>query len=132
MGQTAGVVADRIVTDIAGYRSGGARLHYRLIGVIWRFGDYTLIWIVSGLPTNADGAAAALPTMPFRSRRERRLGEFPSRGPEQQAAPPSRSEHVGNQRLNACFVGRVFVGKGACQEAFLLVQLYPKADHEQR
>jgi hypothetical protein len=23
-------------TDIAGYRSGGARLHYRLIGVIWR------------------------------------------------------------------------------------------------
>src|ERR1019366_672612 len=26
-------------TDIAGYRSGGARLHYRLIGVIWRFAD---------------------------------------------------------------------------------------------
>jgi hypothetical protein len=34
----------REATDIAGYRSGGARLHYRLIGVIWRFGDFPFKW----------------------------------------------------------------------------------------
>src|ERR1035437_7600622 len=28
-----------VTTDIRGYRSGGARLHYRLIGGIWRFAD---------------------------------------------------------------------------------------------
>ena len=32
-------------TDIAGYRSGGARLHYRLIGVIWRFADKSAKWL---------------------------------------------------------------------------------------
>ena len=32
-------------TDIAGYRSGGARLHYRLIGVIWRFADKSAKWM---------------------------------------------------------------------------------------
>src|ERR1035437_9572652 len=32
----AGTETSRGSTDIAGYRSGGARLHYRLIGVIWR------------------------------------------------------------------------------------------------
>src|SRR5450759_5016277 len=31
-------------TDICRYRSGGARLHYRLTGVIRRFGDYTAKW----------------------------------------------------------------------------------------
>src|SRR5450759_1152208 len=35
---------DGTATDIAGYRSGGARLHYRLIGVIWRFGDFPFKW----------------------------------------------------------------------------------------
>src|ERR1039458_158072 len=29
----------RILSDIAGYRSGGAQFHYRLISVIWRFAD---------------------------------------------------------------------------------------------
>src|ERR1019366_4327474 len=33
-----------VATDIAGYRSGGPRLHYRLIGVIWRFADYASNW----------------------------------------------------------------------------------------
>ena len=39
------VLAGRIATDIAGYRSGGARLHYRLIGVIWRFADKSAKWM---------------------------------------------------------------------------------------
>jgi hypothetical protein len=48
-------------TDIAGYRSGGAQLHYRLIGVIWRFADKSAKWmrrrcavrdLTSGSPVN--------------------------------------------------------------------------------
>jgi hypothetical protein len=34
-----------MATDIAGYRSGGARLHYRLISVIWRFADKSAKWM---------------------------------------------------------------------------------------
>src|ERR1019366_10527191 len=50
-----------VATDIAGYRSGGAQLHYRLIGVIWRFADKSANWmrrrcavrdLTSGSPVN--------------------------------------------------------------------------------
>jgi hypothetical protein len=40
-----GTVVRKNRTDIAGYRSGGARLHYRLIGVIWRFADKSAKWM---------------------------------------------------------------------------------------
>src|ERR1035437_10432716 len=45
VGTAAAVLAGRIATDIAGYRSGGPRLHYCLIGVILRFGDFAFIWL---------------------------------------------------------------------------------------
>ena len=45
VGTAAAVLAGRIATDIAGYRSGGARLHYRLIGIIWRFADKSAKWM---------------------------------------------------------------------------------------
>src|ERR1017187_3860180 len=41
-------------TDIAGYRSGGARLHYRLIGVIWRFADKSAKWMRKRCGVRAD------------------------------------------------------------------------------
>ena len=54
-----GRLAIGIATDICRYRSGGARLHYRLTGVIRRFGDYAAKCSVSVLSTAVTGVYLA-------------------------------------------------------------------------
>ena len=60
VGTATAVLAGRIATDIAGYRSGGARLHYRLIGVIWRFADKSAKWMRKRCGVREDESASKL------------------------------------------------------------------------
>src|ERR1035437_3651038 len=74
---------ERITTDICRYRSSAGRRHHRLVWVIRRFGDISLLWIASELATMWELCGWAAPAPPSVS-----LRAYQSTEPTRYSTPP--------------------------------------------